>query len=586
MTLDKFSKEDLFKLFGKARKENRALRQENETLKGKNRDLFKALNASSEQNEVLQVTNQHLREEYNSLKAKLASMNTASSEKHRKLQEELNTMRTTNEEKLSLIKTQAASYMDEINRLNEEIDQLKRENEKLHADNEGVQSKIGEQYSEFTIKINTLKQTINQLEKQMSEHGRERELFEAQIDDLKSQIATYDEQIAKYKDIARKAQTELDRIESLEEELRDKIRDNHQAQIKTRALNQNIEKLREKLSKQTHKIQQLEEHETERKSQLEQLQKDNESYKENNKLLNEKLNILLRENAESTLKTEHQIENIENYHLSKYKTLLKSFQSMKKRIDAQHKMKANHFNHNHSVGHASNAYSNQGWKKYHEDHAANFNLNASNMNAAVSSSGHKHLTYSIDLEMDEEEFMDNINDLNENISELSTPTSLRADDNTTKQLRKYKNQMKEYKHIISSLQTQMKDLRKSLEIERNTNKKFSEQTRRLNKPKNINIDYLRNVLVKFLILSEYLTDEQVVLVPVLGSILNLTKTEKEMIDNSYNSSRYFMGTNTLFPESAEAQYSPQKKKKRKKKRDKDKMPSTANTTTNIPDGDP
>lgn len=121
MTLDKFSKEDLFKLFGKARKENRVLKQECERLKNKNKDIFKALNASNEQNEVLQITNQHLREEYNSLKTKSSTANNESLEKYHKLQDELNTIKRRNEEKLSLIKTQAASYMDEVNRLNEQV---------------------------------------------------------------------------------------------------------------------------------------------------------------------------------------------------------------------------------------------------------------------------------------------------------------------------------------------------------------------------------------------------------------------------------------------------------------------------------
>lgn len=121
MTLDKFSKEDLFKLFGKARKENRVLKQEVESFKSKNRDIFKALNASNEQNEVLQITNKHLRDEYNLLKSKSATVNNDIVEKYEKSQEEIKCIKRIHEEKLSLIKTQAASYMDEVNRLNEQV---------------------------------------------------------------------------------------------------------------------------------------------------------------------------------------------------------------------------------------------------------------------------------------------------------------------------------------------------------------------------------------------------------------------------------------------------------------------------------
>ena len=102
--------------------------------------------------------------------------------------------------------------------------------------------------------------------------------------------------------------------------------------------------------------------------------------------------------------------------------------------------------------------------------------------------------------------------------------------------------MKEYKNIIHSLQKQVAEYSENLQDESKKNKKMQAQNKRLSKPKNVNIDYLRNVLVKFLILSEYLSDEQVVLVPVIGSILNLTQNEKDMIDNSYYNNRYFMGT--------------------------------------------
>ena len=121
MTLDRFSKEDLFKLFGKARKENRVLKQETESLRNKNKEVYKALTASNEQIEVLQITNQHLRDEYNALKSKSVSSTKDSSAKYNALQEELRTLTRTNEERISLIKTQSASYIDEVNRLNQQV---------------------------------------------------------------------------------------------------------------------------------------------------------------------------------------------------------------------------------------------------------------------------------------------------------------------------------------------------------------------------------------------------------------------------------------------------------------------------------
>lgn len=415
-----------------------------------------------------------------------------------------------------------------------QIDQLKIENEKLHSENENVQSKIGEQYTSFTIKINSLNQKINGLDLELAENNKEKELFENEIDEQKLEINNYQSQIGRYKEIARKAEANLDRIESLEEELRDKIRDNHQLQIKTRSLNQTIQKITEKCDRQNLKIKQLETSSSEKLIENEKLKNDNITYKQDNKMLNEKINILIKENANHTLQNEKHIENIESYHLSKYKTLLKSFQIMKQRVDVNN----NRFNNiKQNKNKHKPSYSNQGWKKYHEDH------NYSNFNLNETESKQQHLTYSIDLEMDQDEVNEFNHNINQNINELLTPSSsIDGDNNSSKQLKKYQSQIKEYKSIIHSLQKQLKDSKDTIQIQQKTNKKFLQQNKRLNKPKNINIDYLRNVLVKFLILSEYLTDEQVVLVPVLGSILNLTKTERDMIDDSYNSNRYFLGT--------------------------------------------
>merc|ERR1712228_399004 len=127
-------------------------------------------------------------------------------------------------------------------------------------------------------------------------------------------------------------------------------------------------------------------------------------------------------------------------------------------------------------------------------------------------------------------------------------------------------QMKEYEKVINSLQKQLAKYQQD-EEENEEEGKGKKKKRVRSRSQYVNVDYLRNVLVKFLILSEYLTDDQIVLVPVLGSILRLGAKEKQMIDEAYNSNSYFMGANTLFPESANAlPMSPKKKKKSKRKR--------------------
>ena len=58
----------------------------------------------------------------------------------------------------------------------------------------------------------------------------------------------------------------------------------------------------------------------------------------------------------------------------------------------------------------------------------------------------------------------------------------------------------------------------------------------------MNVDYLRNVTVKFLALSEHLSEEQVTLVPVLSTLLKFSANDKKAIDDAYNSNRFFLST--------------------------------------------
>lgn len=106
-TLDKFSKADLFKLFGKARKENRALKQTHSTLCAQTTQLTRALSAANERVQVLQLSAKHVHTEFAALKVRA--------------REELQIAQTAHEEQIGLIKTQSASYMDEVNRLSAKV---------------------------------------------------------------------------------------------------------------------------------------------------------------------------------------------------------------------------------------------------------------------------------------------------------------------------------------------------------------------------------------------------------------------------------------------------------------------------------
>ena len=379
-----------------------------------------------------------------------------------------------------------------------------------------------------------MKQTTTELEKQIMEKTKECESGESELAEAREEIAHYQRVVGKYKEIARTAEVSKERIESLEEELREKIRENHHLQIKVRSMNNSMERMTEKTEKQNDKITQLQAAQITLTEENAQMKRDNAEYKESNGMLTEKLNILLKENADNTLKTEKQIESIENYHLSKYKALLSSYQTVKRRIAANQTMSRR--DGGGGVMNGQNAgYSNRGWKKGHEDHNAHYSFDSNGKSVHTPTSDKvKGITYAIDLDVDEEELMENINDLNDNIKDLSTPTS-------SFNVRKYQHRVLEYKQTVHSLQKQLKEYQQALEQQRRMNKKLQDRSKRSHKPKNVNYDYLRNVLVKFLILSEYLTDDQIVLVPVLSSILRLSAKEKQMIDEAYNSNSYFMG---------------------------------------------
>merc|ERR550534_7526 len=70
----------------------------------------------------------------------------------------------------------------------------------------------------------------------------------------------------------------------------------------------------------------------------------------------------------------------------------------------------------------------------------------------------------------------------------------------------------------------------------------------------INIDYLKNVIVQFLQMSEALTEEQTTLIPVIATILQFSSTDRKRIDRSYfkpSLNPFFDSkSQTLFPTSA------------------------------------
>merc|ERR550534_1377777 len=69
----------------------------------------------------------------------------------------------------------------------------------------------------------------------------------------------------------------------------------------------------------------------------------------------------------------------------------------------------------------------------------------------------------------------------------------------------------------------------------------------------INIDYLKNVIVQFLQMSEALTEEQTTLIPVIATILQFSSTDRKRIDRSYFKPSlnpfYDSKSQTLFPSS-------------------------------------
>ena len=299
---------------------------------------------------------------------------------------------------------------------------MRTDHERLQCEHESVQHKIGEQYTDFTVKLAAMKQTTHEMESQLVERAKEREAVDLQLEEARAEVLHYQRMVGKYKEVARTAETSAERIESLEEELREKIRENHHLQIQVRSTKSTVERMTERTETQNDKIQQLTVEHARMTAENEQFQRDIAEHAESNGLLTEKLNILLKENADNTLKTERQIESIENYHLSKYKALLSSFQTVKRRIATNQQVGAH--GDTDGAGDGRQRYSNRGWKKGHDDHHAHYDLQSDGSQGTWTGTTTdgvrevKGMTYAIDLDVDDGEMEENINDLHDNIKDL------------------------------------------------------------------------------------------------------------------------------------------------------------------------
>lgn len=326
--------------------------------------------------------------------------------------------------------------------------------------------------------------------------------------------------------MAARAQSNEERVGSLEEELRDKIRDSHELQIAARAQRREIAEMGQRGKEQAQRILELQRTQRESERAMAQLSDEHRKGEQRRSGLQTKLNEAVRDNADSVMRTERQIASIEGYHLKKYKLLLASFERIKERMAMQ---RGSHRATTTKLQSSSVGYDNSGWKR-----------------SAQGQSGHGHgAEMEMPMEMDgvSEETDERMREVAESITDLTTPATLVS-------VRRLQRELKESRERV---------MRLSRQAEQHTKEKGKgkvQQTKKEKKEKSssrrVNVDYLRNVLVKFLMLTECFTEEQVTLVPVVSSILRLNRKEKAMIDDAYNANSYFLGRNTLFPESANA----------------------------------
>jgi len=87
-----------------------------------------------------------------------------------------------------------------------------------------------------------------------------------------------------------------------------------------------------------------------------------------------------------------------------------------------------------------------------------------------------------------------------------------------------------------SLRKKLQKCRAELQKRERQCKKYERAFTELDRSKKrsvINIDYLKNVIVQFLQMSDSLTEEQTTLIPVIATILQFSATDRKRIDRSY-----------------------------------------------------
>lgn len=351
--------------------------------------------------------------------------------------------------------------------------------------------------------------------------------------DLRKRISGLEDVVARLEKDKLDAELNNQKCSILEEKLKQRIIDNHNLEVNNRKLQTSLTKLEENHNELKSKYDESLEMITKSKAENIDIQKKYD-------FISDKNSVLISQNSTQTLKYEKQIESIEKYHSKRYDSLLKSFNIIKQDSKKMAQMLEN--------GTSSKAERNRIRKlknKISEAHISYLDSHSEREQSGAEIKGQKHKNK--DGEMKSEE--------------------------------QYKHEIKEYKRTVRKLQKQVKFLQSNqsalnfqettlsgsfghdnnhntnngnLSLNMNDNHNHSESKSSKNganttitgkkgkKKKLINADYLRNVLVQFLVLSDYLSDEQVVLIPVLASILKFSTQQKKMIDDAYNGNRFFL----------------------------------------------
>ncbi|ETO17850.1 viral A-type inclusion protein, partial [Reticulomyxa filosa] len=205
---------------------------------------------------------------------------------------------------------------------------------------------------------------------------------ENRCNETQNKMEEWREEHKRVEEMKKELEKQLKKFDDMEEKLTQKIQENHQLEVQCAALEDSVARVclfkEERITTSEATISKLNSSNERYKQEISEIKEELNTSRKRNEMQQTKLNILMEENASNQVKTEKQIEEIENYHFGKYNSLLEAFRRLKKHCEnnigndgymlQSHSYRPPHsqYKHESTLSHTSNSATsnfNNDWKK-------------------------------------------------------------------------------------------------------------------------------------------------------------------------------------------------------------------------------